>query len=105
MHKIFYRELDLNKDSLDNREVLAAKPINAKGKDLVKIINANPGIKWLSPEKVDLDTIKLCCEEIIARDEKGSVQPKVAKSILRMLKKPRSYSRTVIRKQPKRRRI
>ena len=103
-----YLELDLNNvDSLEGKRVIAAKPQKATGQKLVKIINnpGNAGLMWMVKIKPDLDTIKVCCEEIIARNEKGTLQLKLAKQILKLIKAPRTRNVVERRKtrKPKKR--
>ena len=99
MHKTFYRELDLNIDPIGARDIYAAKKQEAEGQELVDIINANPGVMWMTPEQVDLQTIIVCCEEIIAREEKGTLPLKLAKQILKLIKTPRNVARKPVRRR------
>ena len=93
-------ELDLNLDSPEGVEIYAVKKIEATGRDLIAIINKNPGLMWLTPQKADLKTIKVCCEEIIERGERNTLPFKLAKAILKLIKQPRT--RNVAEGKPKR---
>lgn len=101
MKRTRFIELDLNKDTLENREVFAAKKQEATGDELVKIINANPGVSWLSPEKATIRSVKESCEEIVERREIGTLDFKLAKAILKVIKN--GQQKNVARKgRPKR---
>jgi len=91
MKSEFYMELDLNTDSISGRKIIAAKPQEAESEEeMVEIINQNSGLMWMVKIRPDIQTVKVCCEEIIKRDEKGSLALKLAKAILKMIKEPRN---------------
>ena len=92
MKKLF-REINLNTDNLDGIDVYAAKKQEATGQELVDVINSNPGILWVTTEKPDLEIIKMNCEEIVKRNETGSLQLKMAKQVIKLLKTPRTVQK------------
>ena len=96
----------MNRDSLDGIEVLAAKPQKATGDELVKIINNNTGVVWLTPEVIKMSTIKDCAEIIEERKQHGTVGFKLARAILKLIKEPRNAAekKTAPRKRAPRKR-
>lgn len=99
MNKTLYRELNLNTDSIANKRILAAMEYKLPEAEMTMLINSNPSLRWMTTERADLETIRVCCEEIIARGEIGTLDLKMAKQILKLLNQPRSVSRKVVTKR------
>ncbi len=96
-----FRELDLNTDPIETIEIYAAKKVEETGQERIDTINANPGVRWITPEVVNIQTIKDCAEIIEARRQHNTLPFKLAKAILKLIKQP--ATRNVVEKKKRQR--